>query len=333
MDKKMLELNNIGAVTNAIDLMMEQDAHVVLWGQDAGYEGGVFRATEGLQKKYGVERVWDTPIAEASMMGIGIGAALFGLKPIVEMQFQGFSYPAFQQLMTHAARYRNRSRGRFSVPLVLRMPMAGGVRALEHHSEAIEAMFAHVPGLKVVMPSTPYDTKGLMIAALNDPDPVVFLEPKKIYRSFKQQIPAEIYEVPIGKANVLVEGTDLTLVTYGAQVHDSIEAIKKLIEEKSSISVELIDLRTIKPIDTDTIINSVKKTGRLLVVHEAVKSFSVSAEIITRVNEKAFEYIKAPLTRLTGYDITVPLARGEKYHAIDSDKIVSKIKEVVGFKF
>ncbi|MGZ9414155.1 alpha-ketoacid dehydrogenase subunit beta [Mycoplasma sp. 5370] len=333
MDKKMLELNNIGAVTNAIDLMMEQDPHVVLWGQDAGYEGGVFRATEGLQKKYGVERVWDTPIAEASMMGIGIGAALFGLKPIVEMQFQGFSYPAFQQLMTHAARYRNRSRGRFSVPLVLRMPMAGGVRALEHHSEAIEAMFAHVPGLKVVMPSTPYDTKGLMIAALNDPDPVVFLEPKKIYRSFKQQIPAEIYEVPIGKANVLVEGTDLTLVTYGAQVHDSIEAIKKLIEEKSSISVELIDLRTIKPIDTDTIINSVKKTGRLLVVHEAVKSFSVSAEIITRVNEKAFEYIKAPLTRLTGYDITVPLARGEKYHAIDSNKIVAKIKEVVGFKF
>ncbi|MGZ9432570.1 alpha-ketoacid dehydrogenase subunit beta [Mycoplasma sp. 613B] len=333
MDKKMLELNNIGAVTNAIDLMMEQDPHVVLWGQDAGYEGGVFRATEGLQKKYGVERVWDTPIAEASMMGIGIGAALFGLKPIVEMQFQGFSYPAFQQLMTHAARYRNRSRGRFSVPLVLRMPMAGGVRALEHHSEAIEAMFAHVPGLKVVMPSTPYDTKGLMIAALNDPDPVVFLEPKKIYRSFKQQIPAEIYEVPIGKANVLVEGTDLTLVTYGAQVHDSIEAIKKLIEEESSISVELIDLRTIKPIDTDTIINSVKKTGRLLVVHEAVKSFSVSAEIITRVNEKAFEYIKAPLTRLTGYDITVPLARGEKYHAIDSNKIIAKIKEVVGFKF
>ncbi|UWD34374.1 alpha-ketoacid dehydrogenase subunit beta [Mesomycoplasma molare] len=330
---KKIELNNIGAVTHAIDLMMEKDDRVVLWGQDAGFEGGVFRATEGLQKKYGVERVWDTPIAEASMMGIGVGAALFGLKPIVEMQFQGFSYPAFQQLMTHAARYRNRSRGRFTVPLVLRMPMAGGVRALEHHSEAIEAMFAHVPGLKVVMPSTPYDTKGLMIAAINDPDPVVFLEPKKIYRSFKQEIPAEAYEVPIGKANVLLEGNDLTLVTYGAQVHDSIEAIKKIMSTNPEISVELIDLRTIKPIDTETIINSVKKTGRLLVVHEAVKSFSVSAEIITRVNEKAFEYLKAPLTRLTGYDITVPLARGEKYHAIDSDKIVKKIKEVVEFKF
>ncbi|WBP84278.1 alpha-ketoacid dehydrogenase subunit beta [Mycoplasmopsis edwardii] len=333
MDKEILEVNNIGAVTNAIDLMMEKDNRVVLWGQDAGYEGGVFRATEGLQKKYGVERVWDTPIAEASMCGIGVGAAIYGLRPIVEMQFQGFSYPAFQQLMTHAARYRNRSRGRFTVPMVLRMPMAGGVRALEHHSEAIEALFAHIPGLKVVMPSTPYDTKGLMIAAINDPDPVVFLEPKKIYRSFKQQIPAGIYEVPIGKANVLVEGSDLTLVTYGAQVHDSIEAIKKLMEIDPSISVELIDLRTIKPIDTETIINSVKKTGRLLVVHEAVKSFSVSAEIITRVNEKAFEYLKAPLTRLTGYDITVPLARGEKYHAIDSDKIVAKIQEVVKFKF
>ncbi|WP_322962325.1 alpha-ketoacid dehydrogenase subunit beta [Mycoplasmopsis cynos] len=333
MDKKVIELNNIGAVTNAIDLMMEKDSTVVLWGQDAGFEGGVFRATEGLQKKYGVQRVWDTPIAEASMCGIGVGAAIFGIKPIVEIQFQGFSYPSFQQLMTHAARYRNRSRGRFTVPMVLRMPMGGGVRALEHHSEAIEAMFAHIPGIKVVMPSTPYDTKGLMIAAINDPDPVVFLEPKKIYRSFKQQIPAEIYEIPIGKANILVEGNDLTLVTYGAQVHECIEALKKLVATNSNISVELIDLRTIKPLDIETIINSVRKTGRLLVVHEAVKSFSVSAEIIARVNEKAFEYLKAPLSRLTGYDITVPLARGEKYHAIDSDKIIAKIKKIVEFKF
>ncbi|WP_322941296.1 alpha-ketoacid dehydrogenase subunit beta [Mycoplasmopsis canis] len=333
MDKKVIELNNIGAVTNAIDLMMEKDSTVVLWGQDAGFEGGVFRATEGLQKKYGVQRVWDTPIAEASMCGIGVGAAIFGIKPIVEIQFQGFSYPSFQQLMTHAARYRNRSRGRFTVPMVLRMPMGSGVRALEHHSEAIEAMFAHIPGIKVVMPSTPYDTKGLMIAAINDPDPVVFLEPKKIYRSFKQQIPAEIYEVPIGKANILVEGNDLTLVTYGAQVHECIEALKKLVATNSNISVELIDLRTIKPLDIETIINSVRKTGRLLVVHEAVKSFSVSAEIIARVNEKAFEYLKAPLSRLTGYDITVPLARGEKYHAIDSDKIITKIKKIVEFKF
>ncbi|SYV91914.1 pyruvate dehydrogenase E1 component, beta subunit [Mesomycoplasma hyorhinis] len=245
------------------------------------------------------------------------------------MQFQGFSYPAFQQLMAHAARYRNRTRGRFTVPMVVRMPMAGGVRALEHHSEAIEALYAHIPGLKVVMPSTPYDTKGLLIAAINDPDPVIFLEPKKIYRSFKQEVPAGIYEVEIGKANVLVEGSDLTLVTYGAQVHEALAALKQL---NGEYSVELIDLRTISPLDTDTIINSVKKTGRLLVVHEAVKSFSVSAEIITRVNEKAFEFLLAPPARLTGYDITVPLARGEGFHAINDKKILNKIKEVMSFE-
>ncbi|MGY6172143.1 alpha-ketoacid dehydrogenase subunit beta [Candidatus Mycoplasma pogonae] len=332
-NKKTIALNNIGAVTNAIDLMMGEDSRVILWGQDAGFEGGVFRATEGLQKKYGEERVWDSPISEASMTGIGVGAAIYGLRPIVEIQFQGFSYPAFQQLMAHAARMRNRSRGRFTVPMVLRMPMAGGVRALEHHSEAIEAMFAHVPGLKVVMPSTPYDTKGLLIAAIKDPDPVVFLEPKKIYRSFKQEVPEGIYEVEIGKANVLVEGTDLTVVTYGAQVHECIAALQELKQTNPEISVELIDLRTIKPLDYETVLNSVKKTGRLLVVHEAVKSFSVSAEIMAFVNEKAFEYLRAPMTRLTGWDITVPLAKGEFYHAIDKDKVLAKIKEVVSFKY
>lgn len=322
-------LNNIGAVTDALALMMEKDPTVVLWGQDAGFEGGVFRATEGLQKQFGISRVFDAPIAEATIAGVGVGAALYGLKPVVEMQFQGFSYPAFQQLMAHAARYRNRTRGRFTVPMVVRMPMAGGVRALEHHSEAIEALYAHIPGLKVVMPSTPYDTKGLLIAAINDPDPVIFLEPKKIYRSFKQEVPAGIYEVEIGKANVLVEGSDLTLVTYGAQVHEALAALKQL---NGEYSVELIDLRTISPLDTDTIINSVKKTGRLLVVHEAVKSFSVSAEIITRVNEKAFEFLLAPPARLTGYDITVPLARGEGFHAINDKKILNKIKEVMSFE-
>lgn len=281
------------------------------------------------KKQFGISRVFDAPIAEATIAGVGVGAALYGLKPVVEMQFQGFSYPAFQQLMAHAARYRNRTRGRFTVPMVVRMPMAGGVRALEHHSEAIEALYAHIPGLKVVMPSTPYDTKGLLIAAINDPDPVIFLEPKKIYRSFKQEVPAGIYEVEIGKANVLVEGSDLTLVTYGAQVHEALAALKQL---NGEYSVELIDLRTISPLDTDTIINSVKKTGRLLVVHEAVKSFSVSAEIITRVNEKAFEFLLAPPARLTGYDITVPLARGEGFHAINDKKILNKIKEVMSFE-
>jgi pyruvate dehydrogenase E1 component beta subunit len=216
------------------------------------------------------------------------------------MQFQGFSLPAIQQIFTHAARLRNRSRGRFTVPMVIRMPMGGGVRALEHHSEAIEATYAHIPGLKVVMPATPYDTKGLMIAAINDPDPVIFLEPKKVYRAFKQEIPEAMYEVEIGKAAILKEGKSLTLVTYGAQVHESLDALEKLSKTNPEIDVELIDLRTIKPFDTETIIKSVKKTGRLLVVHEAVKTLSMSAEIITRVNEKAFEYLLAPPTRLTG---------------------------------
>ncbi|CAM9117284.1 alpha-ketoacid dehydrogenase subunit beta [Mycoplasma marinum] len=328
----MIKLNNIEALNNALTVAMEKDERIVLFGEDAGFEGGVFRATQGLQEKFGEDRVFDAPIAESTIAGTGVGLAIAGMKPIVEMQFQGFSYASFQQLFTHAARIRNRSRGRFSCPLIVRMPMGGGVRALEHHSEAIEAMFAHVPGIKVVMPSNPYDTKGMMLAALKSNDPVVFLESKKIYRSFKQEVPEGEYEVELGKANIIKEGESITLVTYGAQVHDSIKAIQNLGKEGSNIDVELIDLRTISPIDTETIINSVKKTGRLLVVHEAVKSFSVSSEIITRVNEKAFEYLEAPLSRLTGFDITIPLATSEKIHSITPEKIATKLKEIMAFK-
>ncbi|UBX97249.1 alpha-ketoacid dehydrogenase subunit beta [Mycoplasmopsis synoviae] len=330
MSDKKITVNNIEALNDALFTAMRKDPKTVLFGEDAGFEGGVFRATQGLQAEFGSERVFDTPIAEAAIAGVAVGAAMAGLHPIIEMQFQGFSYASFQQMFTHAARIRNRSRGRFTSPLVLRMPMGGGVRALEHHSEAIEALFAHIPGIKVVMPAFPYDTKGLLLAAVNDPDPVVFLEPKKIYRAGKQEIPAGEYTVEIGKANVLKQGTDLTLVTYGAQVHAAIEAVQKL---GDSVSVELIDLRTIKPLDLPTVVESVKKTGRLLVVHEAVRSFSVSSELMAAVNERAFEYLKAPLARLTGYDITVPLAKGEVYHAISADKIVDKVKEVTSFKF
>ncbi|AAT28069.1 alpha-ketoacid dehydrogenase subunit beta [[Mycoplasma] mobile] len=320
-----IKVNNIEAVTNALEIMMEKDKDVVLWGEDAGYEGGVFRATKGLQAKFGDKRIFDAPISEAAIAGVGVGAAIYGLKPVVEIQFSGFSFPAMMQLFTHAARYRNRSRGRFTVPMVVRIPMGGGIRALEHHSEALEALYAHIPGLKVILPSTPYDTKGLLIAAIKDPDPVIFFEPKKIYRAFKEEIPAEEYEVEIGKANVLTEGTDITLVTYGAQVHDSLAAIREL---GSEMSVELIDLRTIKPLDIDTILESVKKTGKLIVVHEAVKSFSVSAEIITRVNEELFEYLSAAPVRLTGYDITVPLAKGENFFVISKEKIIAKLREL-----
>ncbi|WP_027334631.1 alpha-ketoacid dehydrogenase subunit beta [Mycoplasmopsis felifaucium] len=328
-----ITVNNIQAINNALDIAMANDPRVVSYGQDAGVEGGVFRATENLQKKYGVSRSWDTPISEAAIAGAAIGASIAGLRPVAEIQFQGFSYPAMQQIFTHAARWRNRSRGRFGVPMVIRMPMGGGIKAMEHHSEAIEAIYAHVPGVKVVMPAFPYDAKGLLLAAINDPDPVIFLENKKIYRAGKQEIPAEAYTVEIGKANVIKEGKDLTLVTYGAQVFDSINAIKQYESANSGVSIELIDLRTIKPLDTKTIIESVKKTGRLLVVHEAVKSFSVSAEIMARVNEKAFEYLRAPMTRCTGYDITVPLAKGEMFHCIDDKKIIEKINEVINFKY
>lgn len=319
--------NNITALTKTLDAMMAKDDRIVLYGEDAGYEGGVFRATKGLQEKYGKERVFDAPIAEAAIMGTAIGMAMNGLRPIVEMQFSGFSLPAFQQLFVHAARMRNRSRSRFTCPLVVRMPVGGGIRALEHHSEALEAIFGHIPGLKVVMPSTPYDTKGLLAAAINDPDPVIFLEPKRIYRAFKQEIPEDLYEIEIGKAAVVKEGKDITVVTYGSMVRETQKALAQV-----EADVELIDLRTISPLDRQTVIQSVKKTGRLLVIHEAVQSFSVSSEIITSVTDEAFLYLEAPPARLTGYDITVPLAKNEPYFMITPAKISDKIKQVMAYQ-
>lgn len=329
---KTIIVNNVEAVTNAIDLCMEKDPSVIVYGEDSGFEGGVFRATQGLQAKYGERRVFDSPIAETAIVGTAVGAALAGLKPVVEMQFSGFSFPGMMNLFAHAARYRNRSRGRFHCPLVVRMPMGGGVKALEHHSESLEAIFAHIPGLKVIMPATPYDTKGLLVAAIKDPDPVVFFEPKRIYRAFKQEIPEEMYEIEIGKANVVTQGTDLTVVSFGASLHDALAAVNKVKETNPEISVELIDLRTIKPWDRNTVINSVQKTGKLLIVHEAVKSFSVSAEIIATVNEKAFYSLKAAPVRLTGWDITVPYALGETLHMVSPDRIAKEIVALASIK-
>ena len=322
-------LNILGAVNYALDQEMGRDSSVVVYGEDVGFEGGVFRATVGLQKKYGKERCFDSPLAEAAIVGSAIGMAINGLKPVVEMQFSGFILPAVNQIIAHGARMRNRSRGRYHLPMVIRAPYGGGIKALEHHSENLEAIFAHIPGLKVVIPSTPYDTKGLLLAAIRDPDPVIFLEPKKMYRAFKQEVPEEDYIIPIGKAKVVKEGSHVTVVTYGAMVPPTQEAIKLL--EQEGISVELIDLRTISPIDKETIIQSVKKTGRFVAVHEAVKSFSVSAELISIVNEGAFLYLEAPPTRITGFDITVPLPRGEHHYLLAPDQVASKIREVVKF--
>ncbi|NLK12111.1 MAG: alpha-ketoacid dehydrogenase subunit beta [Candidatus Phytoplasma sp.] len=325
----MAVINLLTAINQALDIQLEKDPTVVVFGEDVGLEGGVFRVTAGLQKKYGVDRVFDTPISESAIVGSAVGMAINGMKPVVEIQFDGFIYPGYTDLVTHAARMRNRSRGKYTVPMVLRVPVGGGIRALEHHSESLEVLLGSIPGLKVVIPSTPYDAKGLLTAAIKDPDPVVFMEPKRIYRAGKQEVPEGEYEIPIGKAKVVKQGTDVTVVAWGAVVREVEKAIKLL--ENDNINVELIDLRTISPIDEETIINSVKKTGRFVVVHEAVKTYGPAAELISIVNEKAFLHLEAAPARVTGFDITVPLARGEHHHYVQPEKVAREIKRVVRF--
>jgi len=325
----MSVFNLIEAITNALDIEMERDETIVVFGEDAGFEGGVFRATKGLQTKYGDRRCFDSVLAESSIIGSGIGMAINGLKPVVEIQFSGFVFPGFNQIITHAARMRNRSRGLYTVPMVIRMPYGGGVRALEHHSESLETLFAHTAGLKVVIPSTPYDAKGLLIAAIRDPDPVIFLEPKRIYRAFKQEVPEASYEIPIGKAKIVKEGTDLTVVTWGSMMIDTQEAIEEL--EVKGHSIELIDLRTISPIDSETIVLSVQKTGRFAVVHEAVKSFGPGAELIAIVNEGAFLSLEAPPTRITSLDTIVPLPKGEHHYVPNPNLIKYELEKVLKY--
>lgn len=323
------KLNIVGAVTQALMNEMEKDESIVVYGEDVGVEGGVFRATVGLQEKFGEKRVFDAPLAESAIVGTAVGMAVNGLRPVVEMQFSGFSYPAFNQIISHVARMRNRSRGRFNLPMVIRAPYGGGIRALEHHSESTEALYAQIPGLKIVIPSTPYDTKGLLISAIRDNDPVLFWEPKKIYRAFKQEVPEEAYTIPIGKAKIVEEGEDITIVTWGSMVRD-VQNAAKLIEDKG-INPEIIDLRTIMPMDREAIIESVKKTGRILVVHEAPKTLGVGSEIISLVNEKAFLYLEAPPSRLTGFDTTFPLPRGEMHYIPSPERIAKKIQELVKY--
>lgn len=326
----MAIINLLEAVNKALETEMQKDPTVVVYGEDAGFEGGVFRATAGLQAQFGVDRVFDTPIAEGAIIGSAVGMAINGLKPVVELQFSGFMFPGFNQITTHVARYRNRSRSKYNLPMVIRMPYGGGVKALEHHSESLDTLFAHIPGLKLVIPSTPYDALGLLRSALRDPDPVIFMEPKRIYRAFKQEVPDTDYVVPLGKAKIVKEGTDVTVVAWGAMVRE-VEAGLALLKD-DNISVELIDLRTIAPFDVEPIVNSVKKTGRLLVVHEAVKSFGPGAEIISVVNEKAFYHLEAAPRRLTAPDITVPLPRGEHHFMIHPKQIAAEIKSLFSVK-
>ncbi|WP_018131968.1 alpha-ketoacid dehydrogenase subunit beta [Effusibacillus pohliae] len=299
------KLTMLQAIREAMDQKLTDDPRVMLLGEDIGVNGGVFRATEGLIEKYGAERVVDTPLAESGIVGTAIGLALNGMIPVVEIQFLAFIYPGFEQVVSHAARMRYRTRGQFSVPMVIRTPYGAGIRGPELHSESVETFFAHTPGLKVVVPATPYDAKGLLISAIEDPDPVVFLEPTKIYRAFSEEVPEEMYRVPIGKARVVQEGSDLSIFAWGAMLRVAMKAAAD-IEREKGWSCEVIDLRTLYPLDRDCIIGSVKKTGRALIVHEAHKTAGMAAEIIALINDEALLYLKAPIRRITGFDVPVP---------------------------
>ena len=319
----------VKAINNALDIKLKEDENIVIYGEDVGVEGGVFRVTEGLQRKYGAERVFDSPLAESGIVGTALGMAVSGLRPVVELQFEGFTFPAFNQILSNVARIQNRSRGKYGAPMVIRFPYGGGVNALEHHSDSPEALFAHIPGLKVVIPSTPHDAKGMMIAALESNDPIIFMEPKRIYRPIKQEVPDEKYTLPLDKARVVQEGSDITLVAFGAMVRECQKAI--VMAEEAGISVELIDLRSIYPIDREAIRTSVRKTGRMIVVAEAHESFSVGSELIAIANEEAFLSLEAPPRRVGGFDTIVPLAQGEPYYIISPDRIFYEIEKTIHF--
>jgi pyruvate dehydrogenase E1 component beta subunit len=326
----MSQLTLLEAVTDALTAEMERDPTVIVFGEDVGAQGGVFRATAGLQKRFGEERCFDTPLAESGIVGSAVGMAIAGLRPVVEIQFAGFLYPAFNQIVNHAARMRNRTRGALSVPLVIRTPYGGGIRAPEHHSESMEAVFGHVPGLKVVIPSTPHDAKGLLISAIRDPDPVIFMEPSRVYRSVRQEVPEGAYALELGKARLEREGDDLTIVSYGAQMKEVREAAHLLAGE--GVGADVIDLRTVYPLDEETVVASVRKTGRLLVVHEGPQSFGVAAELITVASQGAFDCLLAPPARLTGTDTVFPLARGEHHYLIGAESIRGEALRLLAYE-
>lgn len=323
----MTVLTMARAINDALDVALQKDAHVMILGEDVGRTGGVFRVTDGLQERYGVERVVDTPVAESGIVGVAFGLAVGGMRPVAELQFMGFSYPAFDQLISHVGRIRNRSQHRFTAPMTIRIPYGGGIGAAEHHSESAEAIYAHTPGVKVVIPSTPYDAKGLLLAAIADPDPVVFCEPIRLYRSVKEEVPEGWYEVPIGTARVERSGTDLTLVTWGAMMSEVRAAATTLEEE--GVSVEVVDLRSLVPFDSDTVVESVDKTGRVVIVHEAPRTAGFGAEVAATVAERCLYSLEAPVRRVTGWDTVFPLKRSESQYLPGVDRIVSAARQTL----
>lgn len=325
----MAKSNMVEAINRGLMEEMERDSSVMVLGEDVGREGGVFRVTDGLQSRFGAERVVDTPLAESGIVGVALGLAVKGFKPVAELQFMGFLPPALDQVISHVSRIRNRSRGRYTCPMVIRMPYGGGIHAPEHHSESIEAMLAHIPGIKVVIPSTPHDAKGLIVSAIRDPDPVLFLEPKRVYRAIKEEVPDEEYTVPIGEARVVREGDDVTVISWGAMVREALHAAEKVKGE--GVNAEVIDLRTISPLDDETIVTSVKKTGRAVIVHEAARTCGFGAEIIARINEKALLSLEAPVERVTGFDTVFPLYKMEHHYLPGPERILRGIRKVMAF--
>lgn len=322
------DLTLVEAVRDGLEGEMRRDDDVLVIGEDVGENGGVFRATEGLYEEFGEDRVIDTPLAESGIVGTSIGMATYGLRPVPEIQFSGFMYPAFDQIVSHAARMRTRTRGRFTCPLVLRAPYGGGIRAPEHHSESKEAFYVHEAGLKVVVPSTPYDAKGLLAAAIRAPDPVIFLEPKRLYRAFREEVPADPYTIELGEAAIRRDGTDVSAFTWGAMTQPTLEAAERL---EGDVDVEVVDLRTLSPLDEDAILESFRKTGRAVVIHEAPRTGGLAGEITATIQENALLYQEAPIRRITGFDVPFPLYALEDFYLPGSTRIVDAIEEVTAF--
>ncbi|WP_338753834.1 alpha-ketoacid dehydrogenase subunit beta [Bacillus sp. FJAT-52991] len=325
----MAQMTMIQAITDALRTELKNDENVLVFGEDVGVNGGVFRATEGLQKEFGEDRVFDTPLAESGIGGLAVGLALEGFRPVPEIQFFGFVYEVMDSVSGQLARLRYRSGGTYTAPVTIRSPFGGGVHTPELHADSLEGLVTQQPGLKVVIPSTPYDAKGLLISAIRDNDPVIFLEHMKLYRSFRQEVPEEEYTIPLGKAEVKREGTDLSIITYGAMVHESIKAAEEL--EKEGFSVEVVDLRTVQPLDIETIISSVEKTGRVIVVQEAQKQAGIAANVVAEINERAILSLEAPVLRVAAPDTVFPFSQAESVWLPNYKDVMETAKKVLTF--
>lgn len=325
----MAKMTMVQALNLALRQEMEKDDRVIVLGEDVGLDGGVFRVTDGLIQQFGENRVVDTPLAESAIVGMSIGMAIYGLRPVCEMQFSGFSYHGFHQLENHAARIRQRSQGRFSAPMVLRAPYGGGVRALEHHSESREAFWSHIPGLKMVIPSGPRNARALLVSAIRDPDPVIFYEAKALYRAFREEVPEQEETLPIGESRVVREGSDLTMISYGAMMRPTLAAADEL-QSRHGVKAEVIDLLTLSPLDDTRFNASVQKTGHAVIVHEAPMSFGPGAEMVARLVETSFFYLEKPIERITGFDVTIPLFSRENSYLPDPARIISRVRRMLG---